>query len=88
MLLFAVPVAALALGLLLGLLRFSVALAAGVAVFVVLAAYGATRPREPQDGEPITGVAAVGVTMLWVLSALAARRGLGVLVRRRGRAGS
>jgi hypothetical protein len=83
MLLLFVPVAAVALGFVLGLLRPAVALAAGVVVFVLVAAYVASGPRGSQDGEPITGAAGVLVVLLWVLVPWLAGIGVAALVRRR-----
>ena len=83
MLLFLVPVAAVALGFFFGLVRPAVGMAAGVVVFVVAAAYVASGPRESQDGEPITGVAGVVVVSLWVLVPWLAGAGIAAVVRRR-----
>jgi hypothetical protein len=72
-----------ALGFLLGLLRPWVALAAGVALFLVLAGYGGTRSEESQNGEPITGVAAVLIVLVWVLLPWLLGAGVAAIVRRR-----
>jgi uncharacterized membrane-anchored protein len=77
-----VVLACVAFGFVLGLLRPWLALAAGVALFVLVAGFAATRSDESQDGEPITGLAAVIVVFLWALVPWLIGAGVAAVVRR------